>query len=592
MKKRMRLSHKISRFIIFAACISIITILCSFFLVVSPAMKRDAVEAANAQIQLISQQVKGKTDLIESYAAIISDSYDLKNALFLYQNDAQKEELRNNITDELDIKKRMMDGVMLITIQTSDGPLIPTTGVMTEEIAGFFKSAEYKEFLRLNYSGKFFGIYQIPYSSDHAWGNEPQNRTVATYCMNFHVGSETYTITLLVEIDDIVELSKMLLLEGIDSYGIMDHSYSIFTGDPDGKLSSLAEKHLNERLWYNFNVYEENGGYFFIHTMENSKWTFCAFMSNASLLNMYGGTFFSSMALIIILVIIMIALLLPRINRYVAPLNHLSKTMQRAGEGELTVRCNIHTNDEFEDVGLEFNRMIERLDNYMKKLLDQEKKEERMKYGFLISQINPHFIYNTMNTINYLARKGKNKDIVEINSALIRILQDYLRINEIEIFDSIEQELNMVRQYMLIQQYRYNTDVAIEYDVPGELLGYKIPKNIIQPLVENALIHGFINAEGDVMRGTIRIEGRREESCLLIRVIDDGYGITEDIAEEINREGETQTEEERGKHIGIRNIRERMSYLYKDGNCLQIKKRRGSGTCVTIRIPDLETDFM
>ena len=104
----------------------------------------------------------------------------------------------------------------------------------------------------------------------------------------------------------------------------------------------------------------------------------------------------------------MIALILPQVNRYTRPLFQLNETMQRVGQGDLTIRSDIRTDDEVGALSDGFNRMIQSLNSYINQLLEKEKTEQHMKYSLLISQIDPHFIYNTMNSINYLARKQRN----------------------------------------------------------------------------------------------------------------------------------------------------------------------------------------
>lgn len=207
-----------------------------------------------------------------------------------------------------------------------------------------------------------------------------------------------------------------------------------------------------------------------------------------------------------------------------------------------------------------------------------------MKYSLLISQIDPHFIYNTMNSINYLARKQRNQDIIAINSALIHILQDRLRINEIETFDTVEQEIDMIRQYMIIQHFRYGNQVQTIFEIQPGLDKEPIPKNILQPLVENAFIHGFTNEDGQSLSGTITIRIHTEDSLLKIQVEDTGCGIAPEYLEKLNNPcGDSMPE--RGRHIGIQNIRERLKYLYNQPISFSFSNRNDAGACVTILLP-------
>ena len=125
--------------------------------------------------------------------------------------------------------------------------------------------------------------------------------------------------------------------------------------------------------------------------------------------------------------------------------------------------------------------------------------------SLLVSQIDPHFIYNTINSINYLARKKRCEDIVKVNSALIAILKDRLRVNDIQITDSVANEMKIVNQYIVIEKFMYDGNLEVEWDIAPELMEEQIPKNMIQPLVENSLFHGLIDEESGEFCGKIII---------------------------------------------------------------------------------------
>jgi len=126
---------------------------------------------------------------------------------------------------------------------------------------------------------------------------------------------------------------------------------------------------------------------------------------------------------------------------------------------------NIQTGDEIEELSHAFNDMSLELKKHVEMLLAKQQKEQELEYGLRISQINPHFIYNTMNTINYLARKSRTEDIVTINNALIHIMKDSLRINETSVFDTVDTELKVVEQYLKIQEYRYGEQIKIIQEI-------------------------------------------------------------------------------------------------------------------------------
>ena len=582
--KPRRLSRKISTLIILAALLSLGMILpvCVWFIV--PNLQSDSIEAAQAKVQLISLQVQSKADLIESYAASISDSYEMQTVLQAFLQNPQDEKRKNAVVDVLDNKMSEMSGTLVIAVQPADDAIITTTRAPSVEEKTLFSSESYQDFRRLDYACKFFSVYQVPYSIDHSWGNEPLERYAATFCRNFYVGNRRCTITVFTQIDDIIQATDTLSEGWADTYMWLDIDRTPFIQSGEYDIYPLVQEQLTDRLIYNYDVVREPFGYLFLHTDERSKWTFCAYMSDQTLLQVYGGTFTACIILAILLVVLMIVLILPQVNRYTHPLCQLTETMQQVGQGDLTLRSEICTDDEVGALSDGFNQMIESLNSYVTKLLEKEKNEQRMKYSLLISQIDPHFIYNTMNSINYLARKQRNQDIIAINSALIHILQDRLRINEIETFDTVEQEIDMIRQYMIIQHFRYGNQVQTIFEIQPGLDKEPIPKNILQPLVENAFIHGFTNDDGQSLSGTITIRIHTEDSLLKIQVEDTGCGIAPEYLEKLNNPcGDSMPE--RGRHIGIQNIRERLKYLYNQPISFSFSNRNDAGACVTILLP-------
>ena len=221
-------------------------------------------------------------------------------------------------------------------------------------------------------------------------------------------------------------------------------------------------------------------------------------------------------------------------------------------------------------------------------MVEQEKREQQLKYGLMISQVDPHFIYNTMNMITYLAQKNRNEDVIAVNKAMIQILRDRLRIEVDNVYDTVEQEIKVVREYLLIQKYRYTGIFKSVIDIEAGVEPYLIAKNILQPLVENAFFHGILcntDEEGEVIDGCITIRIRMEEDEVEIIVKDNGAGMSQDKLDELSKPQRKLSSMERGEHIGIKNIKERLDYIYENKYRFQIWSKEGEGTIVTIQIP-------
>ena len=276
-------------------------------------------------------------------------------------------------------------------------------------------------------------------------------------------------------------------------------------------------------------------------------------------------------------------------NVFVRPLKDVSSQMEAIANGDFNARVDIRSNDEIGQVSQSFNTMAGRLETTMEEILEREKMEHQMRYGLLIAQVDPHFIYNTMNTITYLAQKGRNEDVIIVNRAMIDILRDRLRIDINDVYDTVIQEIHVVEQYLTIQQYRFQGVFKQQIRVDPKAENIPILKNVIQPLVENALGHGILenkDENGEPLGGRISIDADLEGKEVVIRVADNGNGMTEETLEAVLHSPDAP---ERGTKIGLRNIRERLTYIYGDKATFEITSRitsrPGFGTTVTMRLP-------
>jgi hypothetical protein len=215
-----------------------------------------------------------------------------------------------------------------------------------------------------------------------------------------------------------------------------------------------------------------------------------------------------------------------------------------------------------------------------------EKQNEETKYKLLLTQIDPHFIYNTMNIINIKARQRDYKSIIGINSALTRLLQERLGAKQ-SIFATIEKEIYSLNQYTTIMKYRYRNKVEIFYNIDEGLIQQKIPKNLLQPLVENAYYHGMLNDEG-IISGIINISIYRHHDDIIIEINDNGKGIDNKRLRELVVNNFESKMNDR-VHIGLENIRERLKYIYHEKDCISIKSEAGKGTTVTITLKNIMT---
>ena len=264
------------------------------------------------------------------------------------------------------------------------------------------------------------------------------------------------------------------------------------------------------------------------------------------------------------------------------PIRKLSEVTDQVAKGDLTVRSDIRTGAEVGMLSDSLNTMIDKINE----LLEQVKKEQirlrKAEFELLQSQINPHFLYNTLDTIVWLAEAGEQKKVVKMVGSLSEFFRTSL--NQGKDIISIKEELQHVRSYLEIQQVRYQDILQYDIQVEEELYKYLIPKITIQPLVENALYHGIKNKRGV---GKIIISGRQEEDHFSILIEDNGIGISEERLSQV-RAG-VKNKVSTGKDIyGLYNVNERIRLNFGEKYGIFIESTYGEGTVVSVILPYMQ----
>ena len=289
---------------------------------------------------------------------------------------------------------------------------------------------------------------------------------------------------------------------------------------------------------------------------------------------------FSLIAFIcIILLIIFLSYYIPQsITR---PIRELSEVANSVAGGNLAVRFDVRTGAEVQVLSDSLNAMIEEITALLEQVKQEQIRLRKAEFELLQTQINPHFLYNTLDAIVWLAEAGEQKKVVN----MVGSLSDFFRtsLNQGKVIVSIREELQHVRSYLEIQQVRYQDILQYEIDVPETLYDYRIPKITIQPLVENALYHGIKNKRGP---GRIVITGKSESRGFRIRVEDNGIGISEERLEQV-REGMVHEEPSQKNIYGLYNVNERIRLNFGEEYGITIESVYGKGTVVDIILPYL-----
>jgi two-component system sensor histidine kinase YesM len=213
----------------------------------------------------------------------------------------------------------------------------------------------------------------------------------------------------------------------------------------------------------------------------------------------------------------------------------------------------------------------------MEQNVEEQRQKRKSELKALQAQINPHFLYNTLDSIIWMAEWGKNKEVVLMTSSLAKLLRQSIS-NQNELV-RVEEEVEYTRSYLTIQKMRYKDKLEYEIQVDEEVLGKKIPKLVLQPLVENAIYHGIKYKE---TKGLVRIEGYRDGPHMVLKVSDDGIGMTEEQLSKIFEKREIDT---RRNGVGVLNVHERIQLYHGKEYGLKFHSKEGQGTMVEVHIP-------
>ncbi len=262
------------------------------------------------------------------------------------------------------------------------------------------------------------------------------------------------------------------------------------------------------------------------------------------------------------------------------PIFKLKRLMKQAESGDLTVRFNFQHNDEIGELGQSFNHMIARIDQLIQMVYVEQENKRTAEMKSLQEQIKPHFLYNTLDTISWMARDYDAEDIVRLVDALTNMFR--IGLSHGKDIITVKEEITHVSNYLYIQKIRYKDKLNYVIHVDESLYAVEVPKLILQPLVENAIYHGVKAKRGG---GTITITGVPEGENLVFTVQDDGAGMLQEKVEELNRRMSERSVLDEQKSFGLFYIRERIQLCYGKGYGVHVESTLGEGTRVTITLP-------
>ena len=290
------------------------------------------------------------------------------------------------------------------------------------------------------------------------------------------------------------------------------------------------------------------------------------------------------MSSLIFLMILTGAYLISRrlMQRITEPIAKLCQVTRKAAAGDFAVRAEGDSDGEIAVLNDSFNQMIEKIGNLVEDIRVEQLNLRATELKLLQAQINPHFLYNTLDTIIWLAEAGKKDEVV----TMVTTLSDFFRttLSKGRDYISVSEEEAHIRSYLQIQQFRYRDILEYSIEIPEELLEYQILKLTLQPLVENALYHGIKNKRG---LGHIRVTGELQGGTLVFTVYDDGRGMEPERLCRVRRmiSGEEEADKSDPSGFGLFNVAQRLTLNYGKEYGLFVDSVFGEGTRSTVVIP-------
>lgn len=395
----------------------------------------------------------------------------------------------------------------------------------------------------------------------------------------------------------VCEIDSLAFAAIMNKYVDLSHVYLWMQPVNDRTIVTTGEanddqKRIQKQLsrviqnYYDSNTLEqEYGDYYLIHVGQSeNNLEACALVSQ-SLLTATQKSLNRSLLVIMVMMLGLVGVFVMLLSRWLTrPTEQMLATIERIKNGETQLRVQpVGWSEELKVLGTEFNDMLDRVQAMAQEEYKYRLMVERTEYKMLQAQINPHFLYNTLNTMSGIAT-AQNCPLV---SGLCHSLSAVFRysLNMTDEFSTVQKEMEHVRNYLYVMDVRSGSDVAYEYQIAEETLQDQLPRICLQPIVENAITHGLRNVRRKDKKLTI--SAAHEDGLLVICVEDNGTGMD---AEEMNRllEKNDPKRVETGVSIGILNVNARLKRVFGEEYGILIDSRIGEGTKVSIRVPILE----
>lgn len=398
-------------------------------------------------------------------------------------------------------------------------------------------------------------------------------------------------ISLEIRPDKVNQLSKYLYHEGAEEFYILtQEGHFIFnsesgSGSSDDEIVQWREKLLESSESSGTIVWQDSefDGVMVYDTISDAagSWILVKRIPNTTLYeSAYGVAIINIFFGVIGLSLVILATFFVSF-KITSPIRILLQHIKQVEKGNMEVQFQSLGTDEIGILGDRFKTMIEKINHLINREYKLELENKTNQLKVLHSQVNPHFLYNTLQSIGTMALKSKVPEVYSSLTDLSQIMRYSMNMDEDIVL--LAKEINYTKAYMLLQKQRFGNDLEYLLDIDEDALDVKVPKMILQPIIENYFKHGFDVRDGI---GKITVKCKKKDRFLFISISDNGIGVTEKRLKEIRHHLYEETNQSKGgSNIGLKNVYARLKLYYSEEVSFKLKNRDSGGFLITMRLP-------
>ncbi len=528
-------------------------------------------------VQQVNYDIDSYMEFLENISYIVSRSGDVSNYLFNEkQSEQEKERERDRIIAQFQTIMDSRSDIYNIAAVAENGRSILNDGqARFTEYIDIYEESWYKQAMEKKGGMSISSSHvQNAIEDSYKWVI-----TLSKALVNYNTGENEGVF--------FVDLNYRSISELCSNNKIGNKGY-IFILDEEGKIvyhpkqqllyGGLIHENISEIMLSKEDYFVSGENLYTLSKSYKTGWTVVGVVNTEELFK--NNKKAESMYLIVSIVLLTGVLLISSVisKEITKPIRQLRDSMSMVEEGEFEkANVSITTQNEIGSLANSFNVMTEKIHTLMEQNMYEQRQKRKNEMKALQAQINPHFLYNTLDSIIWMSEAGRNDEVVLMTSALARLLRQSISNDREQV--TIAEEVDYVKSYLTIQKMRYKDKLEYSIHVSPEISKVKIIKFALQPLVENAIYHGLKYKE---TRGNLIIRGYKEGEKAYIIIEDDGAGIPAEIKAHIFEE---RKKEKGRKGVGAPNVQKRLQLYYGPEYGLTYQDREGGGTVVVVTVP-------